>query len=260
MVHASRGFVKPPSDDVRSEPWIVAQIASATLRGKAGIDWNWLVADYDRIREKIEAVFPEFHDFNQRVRKPGGFPLPNSASDRVWKTDSGKANFMVSRGLHEDEKSDDEMVLRLTTLRSHDQFNTTVYALNDRYRGVFGRRDIVFLNENEMIRRGLAEGDLVELVTALSFAREDRIVRGLTLVKFDLPDGCCASYYPETQPLIALENHDPHSGTPSYKSVPVHIRRSDGGSDVDRVVVREGVAGSPFPADPSARRRPELVA
>lgn len=139
------------------------------------------------------------------------------------------------------------MVLRLTTLRSHDQFNTTVYALNDRYRGVFGRRDILFLNENEMTRRGLAEGDLVELVTALRFARKDRIVRGLTLVRFDLPDGCCASYYPETQPLIALENHDPQSGTPSYKSVPVYVRRTDGRTDADRVVVKEGVAGVPKP-------------
>jgi len=248
MVHASRGFVKPPSDNVRSEPWIVAQIAKATFRGKHGVDWDGLVADYDRIRDKIEAVFPDFHDFNARVRKPGGFHLPNAASNRQWVTKTGKANFVVSRGLHEDETTRDGLVLRLTTLRSHDQFNTTVYALNDRYRGVFGRRDIVFLNENEMARRGLAEGDLVELVTALSFAREDRIVRGLTLVRFDLPDGCCASYYPETQPLIALEDHDPQSGTPSYKSVPVHIRRSDGAGDIDRIVVKEGVAGSSFPA------------
>lgn len=151
-----------------------------------------------------------------------------------------------SRDLREDEATGDDMVLRLTTLRSHDQFNATVYALNDRYRGVFGRRDIVFLNENEMTRRGLEEGDLVELVTALQFARDDRIVRGLTLVRFDLPNGCCASYYPETQPLIALENHDPHSMTPSYKSVPVHIRRTDGGRDEDRIVVSEGVAGRPL--------------
>lgn len=248
MVHASRGFVKPPSDNVRSEPWIVAQIAKATLRGKGNIDWDAFVADYDRIREKIEAVFPDFHDFNERVRKPGGFALPNPAAERVWKTDTGKANFMVTPRLHEDEPTDDSLVLRLTTLRSHDQFNTTVYALDDRYRGVFGRRDVVFLNENEMTRRGLEEGDVVELVTALKFAREDRIVRGLTLVRFDLPDGCCASYYPETQPLIALGDHDPQSGTPSYKSVPVYVRPVSAGGDADRVIVREGVAGSSFPA------------
>lgn len=249
MVHASRGFVTPPSDNVRSEPWIVAQIAKATLRGRDDIDWNWLVADYDRIREKIEAVFPDFHDFNERVRKPGGFHLPNSASMRIWKTDTGKANFMVSPRLHEDEVTHDPTVLRLTTLRSHDQFNTTVYALNDRYRSVFGRRDVVFLNENEMSRRGLQEGDQVELVTALTFARKDRIVRGLTLVRFDLPDGCCAAYYPETQPLIALEDHDPMSGTPSYKSVPVYVRPTDGGTDADRIIVREGVVGSSFPVE-----------
>ena len=103
----------------------------------------------------------------------------------------------------------------------------------------------MILNENEMTRRGLAEGDLVELVTALQFAREDRIVRGLTPVRFDLPDGCCASYYPETQPFIALEDHDLQSGTPSYKSVPVYVRRTDGRHDADRAVVKEGVAGRP---------------
>lgn len=253
MVHASRGFVKPPSDNVRSEPWIVAQIAKATLRGRSDVDWDGLVADYDRIREKIEAVFPDFHHFNESVRKPGGFLLPNPASNRIWKTDTGRANFMVSHRLHEDESTTVPMVLRLTTLRSHDQFNTTVYALNDRYRGVFGRRDIIFMNENEMVRRGLAEGDLVELITALRYAREDRIVRGLTLVKFDLPDECCAAYYPETQPLIALEDHDPQSGTPSYKSVPVHVRPSGEGSDADRVVVRDGVAGSTFPVGSTRR-------
>lgn len=252
MVHASRGFVKPPSDNVRSEPWIVAQIAKATLAGRHGVDWDGLVADYDRIREKMEAVFPDFHDFNDRVRRPGGFHLPNPAGRRIWKTSTGKANFIPSPRLDEDETTGDPMVLRLTTLRAHDQFNTTIYALNDRYRGVFGRRDILFLNENEMARRGLAEGDLVELATALKHARQDRIVRGLTLVRFDLPEGCCAAYYPEMQPLIALENHDPQSGTPSYKSVPVHVRPMRAGDDENRIVVREGVAGSTFPA--AARR------
>lgn len=246
MVHASRGFVDPPSDAVRSEPWIVAQIAKATLHGKGDVDWDGMVTDYDRIRDKIEEVFPDFRDYNARVRKPGGFALPNSAAERRWITPTGKANFLVSPGITEDEPSGDDLVLRLTTLRSHDQFNTTIYSLNDRYRGVSGRRDIVFMNANEMMRRNLVEGDSVELITALSFASADRIVRGLTLVRFDLPDGCCASYYPETQPLVALENHDPQSKTPAYKSVPVHVRRSDGGTDTDRAVVKEGVAGLPL--------------
>ncbi|HEY0315349.1 MAG TPA: FdhF/YdeP family oxidoreductase, partial [Sphingomonas sp.] len=247
MVHASRGFLKPPSEQVRSEPWIIAEIAKATLRGRGGIDWDAFAADYDLIRDKIEAVFPEFADFNTRVREPGGFHLPNSAAMRIWKTDTGKANFMVTPGLEEDETTADPAVLRLTTLRSHDQYNTTVYSLDDRYRGVFGRRDVLFLNEEELARLGFEEGDRVDVVTALEYAREDRIVQGLTLVRHSLPNGCCAAYYPETQPLIALEDHDPQSLTPSYKSVPVKIvpARSDAGSE--RIVTQAGVAGQPLP-------------
>jgi molybdopterin-dependent oxidoreductase alpha subunit len=245
MVHASRGFLKPPSEHVRSEPWIVAEIAKATLRGRGGIDWDGFVADYDRIRDKIEAVFPEFAEYNIRIRQPGGFHLPNSAAMRVWKTKTGKANFMVTPDLEEDETTTDPTVFRLTTLRSHDQYNTTIYALDDRYRGVFGRRDILFLNAGELDRLGFEEGDVVDVVTALAFVREDRIVRGLTLVSHSLPDGCCASYYPETQPLIALEHHDTQSLTPSYKSVPVQIRRASGAGHADRGVARAGVIGFP---------------
>ena len=243
MVHASRGFLKPPGEDVRSEPRIVAEIAKATLRGRGGIDWDGYVGNYDIIRDKIEAVFPDFADYNVRIRAPGGFHLPNSAAMRIWKTDSGKANFMVSPGLEEDATTADPTVLRLTTLRSHDQYNTTVYALDDRYRGVFGRRDILFVSASELARLGFQEGDVVDVVTALEFAREDRIVRGLTLVSHALPDGCCASYYPETQPLIALEHHDAQSLTPSYKSVPVQIRPARDDRRADRGVARAGVVG-----------------
>ena len=250
MVHASRGFIKPPGDNVRSEPWIVAQIAKATLNGKGAVDWDALAGDYDLIRDRIEAVFPDFRDYNTRVRIPGGFNLPNSATMRVWRTDTGKANFLVASGLQEDASSSDPTVLRLTTLRSHDQFNTTVYALDDRYRGVFGRRDVLFVNANELARLGFEEGDVVDLATALDCARDDRIVQGLTLVEYNLPDGCCAAYYPETQPLVALEHHDPESRTPSYKSIPVHIRPASSANHSDRIVERAGVAGNLFPAGP----------
>ena len=243
MVHASRGFLKPPSEWVRSEPWIIAQIARATLGARGGVDWDAFAADYDLIRDKIEAVFPDFADYNARIRRPGGFHLVNSAADRVWKTDTGKANFIVTEGLEEDEITADPTVLRLTTLRSHDQYNTTVYALDDRYRGVFGRRDVLFLSETELARLGFEEGDVVDVVTALDHAREDRRVQGLTLVRHSLPDGCCAAYYPETQPLIALEDHDPQSLTPSYKSVPIQLRRASGVGDTDRAVARAGVIG-----------------
>jgi molybdopterin-dependent oxidoreductase alpha subunit len=243
MVHASRGFLAPPSENVRSEPWIVAGIAKATLGDKGGIDWDGYVANYDLIRDKIEAVFPAFKDYNVRVRQRGGFHLPNSAAQRVWMTDTGKANFMVSKGLEEDDAADDPTVMRLTTLRSHDQYNTTIYALDDRYRGVFGRRDILFMNAKEIARLGFAEGDIVDVTTALQFKRDDRIVQGLTLVEHSLPDGCCASYYPETQPLIALEDYDPQSLTPSYKSVPVQIQPAGTDDGSERIVEREGIVG-----------------
>ncbi|WP_380787713.1 FdhF/YdeP family oxidoreductase [Sphingomonas sp. R86521] len=247
MVHASRGFLMPPGENVRSEPWIVAGIAKATLGAKGGIDWDGYVANYDLIRDKIEAVFPAFKDYNVRVRQPGGFHLPNSAAERIWLTDTKKANFMVAPGVEEDETTRDPSVLRLTTLRSHDQYNTTIYALDDRYRGVFGRRDVLFMNAKELARLGFEEGDVVDVTTALDFKRDDRIVQGLMLVEHALPDGCCASYYPETQPLIALEDHDPQSFTPSYKSVPVQIHAAGTNRGADRIVERAGVAGQPLP-------------
>jgi molybdopterin-dependent oxidoreductase alpha subunit len=243
MVHASRGFLAPPSDRVRSEPWIVAGLAKATLGAKAGIDWDAYAGDYDLIRDKIEAVFPDFADYNRRIREPGGFHLPNAAAQRIWNTPNGKANFLIAPGLEEDGTTADPTVLRLTTLRAHDQYNTTVYSLDDRYRGVFGRRDILFMNAREIARLGHAEGDVVDVATALDHARPDRIVQGLTIVRYDLPDGCCASYYPETQGLIALEDHDPKSLTPSYKSVPVHIRAPRSATAGDRGVERAGVVG-----------------
>jgi molybdopterin-dependent oxidoreductase alpha subunit len=248
MVHASRGFLLPPGENVRSEPWIVAGIAKATLGDKGGIDWDGYVANYDLIRDKIEAVFPAFKDYNQRIRAPGGFHLPNSAAQRLWQTATGKANFIVVAGLEEDEVTQDPTVMRLTTLRSHDQYNTTIYALDDRYRGVFGRRDILFMNGRDIARLGFAEGDLIDVATALQFKRADRVVQGLTLVEHALPDGCCASYYPETQPLIALEHHDPQSLTPSYKSVAVQIRLAGADDGAERIVGRAGVVGRHAPA------------
>jgi molybdopterin-dependent oxidoreductase alpha subunit len=248
MVHASRGFLMPPSEHVRSEPWIVAGIAKATLGARGGIDWDAYAGDYDLIRDKIEAVFPDFADYNRRIRQPGGFHLPNTAAQRIWKTENGKANFLVEPGLEEDATTADPDILRLTTLRAHDQYNTTVYSLDDRYRGVFGRRDILFMNPRDMERMGHAEGDVVDIATALEHARADRVVQALTVVRYDLPAGCCASYYPETQPLIALEDHDPQSFTPSYKSVPVRVRASAPMRRADREVGQAGVIGkSPLP-------------
>jgi molybdopterin-dependent oxidoreductase alpha subunit len=243
MVHASRGFLNPPSDQLKSEPAIIAGIAKATLGKRSVVDWDALAGDYALIRNGIEAIFPDFVGYNDRIRQPGGFQLPNTAAMRIWKTPTGRANFAIFAGLEEDAVASDPGVLRLMSLRSHDQYNTTIYGLNDRYRGVFGRRDVLFLNDREMARLGFAEGDVVDVATALDCARADRVIQGLTVVSYNLPDRCCASYYPETQPLIALEHHDPDCLTPSYKSIPVRITAAAAQIDGDRAIARDGVVG-----------------
>ena len=225
MVHASRGLNPPASEHLVSEPAIVAGIAAATFGEDPLIDWPGLADDYDAIRALIARVFPTtFQDYNDRVRVPGGFRLPVGPSERVWKTATGKANFMVHAPQAGDPRRGDPGVMILTTLRSHDQYNTTIYGDNDRYRGVFGRRDVVFANAGDMARLGLSEGDLVDLGAAFDETGE-RVARGFTLVARDIPPGCLAAYYPETNVVIALDDHDQRSGTPAYKSAPVRLRR-----------------------------------
>lgn len=222
MVHASRGKLTPASEHLRSEPAIIAGIAIATLP-QTKVDWNALIADYDRIRDKIEAVYPEFKDYNARIRHPGGFRLPLGPTERVWHTPSGKAEFIPFAGLDEDAAVADPGVLKLTTVRSHDQYNTTVYGLDDRYRGVFGRRDVLFMNEADLAAQGLEHGDLVDVHTALA-GEEDRKLR-LTVIAHDIAPGSVAAYYPEANNLCPLNHQDKECGTPSYKSIPVRITK-----------------------------------
>jgi len=228
MVQGSRGVLVPASPHLRSEPWIVAHMARATLRGRSVVQWEWLVEDYSRIREKIEAVFPIFRGYNARIARPGGFHLTNTARERIWKTPNGKANFILFPGLEEDEHQRNPDALWLCTIRSHDQYNTTVYTNSDRYRGVFNQRDVVFLNDAEMRKRGLAAGDRVDIQT-LSSDNVERVVRGLAVVRYNVPDGSCAAYYPETNRLLPLHLYDPLSGTPSAKAIPVLLKRSSAG-------------------------------
>jgi anaerobic selenocysteine-containing dehydrogenase len=213
MVHASAGLNVPASEHLRSEPAIIAGMARATLGARSVVDWEGLVADYDRIRDAIEDVLPIFEGYNTRIRVPGGFHLTSTARERIWMTASGRANFLVLKGLEEDPQQADDRILWLTTIRSHDQYNTTIYSYSDRYRGVFGQRDIVLLNGDEMAKRGLSEGDRVDLVTASTDGIE-RAVRNIRVIRYKMPDGCCAAYYPETNPLVPLYARDPTSTLP----------------------------------------------
>ncbi|HVE21880.1 MAG TPA: FdhF/YdeP family oxidoreductase [Acidocella sp.] len=222
MVHASRGKLAPISANLRSEPTIIANIARATLPNSK-VDWLHLIADYDRIRDKIEIVFPDFKDYNQRVRRPGGFRLSLPANQRIWNTPSGKAEFLIYEGLNE-EDGGGQGALRLTTIRSHDQYNTTIYGNNDRYRGVFGRRDVVFMSKEDLAERKLEHGDVVDIETALSNNGSNRL-EGFTVIAYDIARGSVAAYYPEANCLVPLSYHDENSGTPSYKSVPVRITK-----------------------------------
>ena len=232
MVHASRGTLPPASSLLKSEPAIVAGIARATLPDSK-IDWDWYIADYSRIRDAIEAVFPDFDNYNERVRVPRGFRLDIPAGRREWRTASGKANFIVfdsarQRPLAREDAKD---ALVLATVRSHDQYNTTIYGKNDRYRGITGRRDVVFVNAADLAERGLEHGDLIDIeaVAECEHAGAPRIVRDFVAVAFDIARGSVAAYYPEANGLVALANYDSQSGTPSYKSVPVVLRRAASG-------------------------------
>jgi molybdopterin-dependent oxidoreductase alpha subunit len=224
-IHGSKGVAKPASPDLLSEPRIVAEIAKATLPVNEKVPWDEWVADYARVRDAIEETYPEdFRSFNDRMWQPGGFHRPIAARERRWKTKTGKANFIVPKSLEADLgiAEQDPDVFQLMTVRSNDQFNTTVYGYHDRFRGVKGTRMVLFMNRNDIARLKLAEGDLVTLTTAV----DDDVLRqvsGLRVTPYEIPEGCCAAYYPECNPLIPVWHHADQSKVPAAKSIPIRI-------------------------------------
>jgi len=229
MVHISYGMNKPASPHLLSETAIVARMADATL-GSSKVDWLWYAQDYARIRDAIEKVIPGFERFNERVARPGGFHLTPASRNRVWKTASGKAQFLV-HAIEKDTpikraraRHGDQLMVMMTT-RSHDQYNTTIYGLDDRYRGVFGLRRVVFINPADRERLGFAEGEHVD-ITSVWEDGVTRDVRDFRLVDYDIPEGCLGAYYPETNPLVPLESIGDRSGTPTSKSIPVLLQRA----------------------------------
>jgi molybdopterin-dependent oxidoreductase alpha subunit len=222
-IHGSRGTHKPASEYLLSEVAIVAGLAKATLAPNPRLKWDEWVGDYSLIRDLIEETYPEeFRDFNKRLFTPGGFYRGNSARERIWKTESGKADFTFPGTLSAAGVPDKPGRYRLITLRSNDQFNTTIYGYSDRLRGIEGTRDVLLISPREMERAGLQEGQVVSLVSDADDGVH-RQVGGLTVTPFDLPDGCVAAYYPEMNPLVPLWYHDQQSKTPAVKAVPVRI-------------------------------------
>ena len=220
-VHRSQGRLTPASAELKSEPAIVAALGREVFGDGGPVPWTDLAADYDRIRAAIARVVPGFEDFNRRVREPQGFRLPSGAQRRAFDTPSGKAAFSVVPIPHQ-EVRDGEFLM--TTIRSHDQFNTTVYGFEDRYRGISGNRRVVLLHPDDIAAAGLSAGDRVNLTSR--FAEESREVRDFTVVSYDVPRGCAATYFPEANPLVPIGSVADGSNTPTYKSVRITIARA----------------------------------
>lgn len=219
MVHLSAGMNPPASPHLLSEPAIVARLAAATLEGSK-TPWQWLVEDYDRIRERIAEVIDGFENFNARVRTSGGFHLRNAARERDWQCVGGRARFIAHP--FDDGIARDPGLLTLATVRSHDQYNTTVYGFHDRYRGVEGERRVLFIARADLERLGFAAGQWVDIVSVWSDG--ERVAPGFLLVEYDVPDGCVVGYYPETNALVPLGHHAERARTPASKSIPVRLR------------------------------------
>ncbi|MCF3641371.1 FdhF/YdeP family oxidoreductase [Rhizobium sp. TRM95111] len=226
MVHGSGGINRPASPALRSEVAIVAGIAAATV-GSSIIDWLWLADDHDRIRDLIERTIPGFERYNERVRQPRGFHLRNAATHREWNTPAAKATFSsvaLPAATEHQIASGGDGIFVLQTFRSHDQYNTTVYGMDDRYRGVYGERRVVFMNPGDMDRMGFRPAERIDIV-----GRHDdgisRVAEDFRLVPYDIPRGSVAGYYPELNVLVPLSTFGSESDTPASKSVLVSFRR-----------------------------------
>lgn len=219
VIHTSQGVLQPPSEFVESEPVIVANIAKATLN-QDKVDWDFLVEDYANIRDLIEKTIAGFENYNERVAKPTGFELPNGARVGVFNTPNKKANFTVNK-LSENNVGADEFLMMTT--RSHDQFNTTIYGLDDRYRGVYNGRMVVFMNPDDMKRLGIKQGDLLTLHN--NYDNVERSVSDFAAVPYNIPKGCLGTYFPEANPLVPNTLQARSSHTPASKSVKVNIKK-----------------------------------
>ena len=229
MVHISYGMNKPASPNLLSEIAIVARMADATL-GSSKVDWLAQMNDYALIRDGIEKVFDGFENYNERLKHPGGFHLGVASRDRIWNTPSKKAQFLVhtlsvDTPIHRARSRHGERLMTLMTTRSHDQYNTTIYGLDDRYRGVYGQRRVLFANKDDLAMLGFVAGQRVDITSVWDDGIERR-ADSFLLVEYDIPRGCLGAYYPETNPLVPLSSVADGAGTPTSKSIPVLLTAS----------------------------------
>ena len=218
VVHASRGGLAPADRALLSEPAIVGRLALAVFGPESGVDWDSMIADYDLIRDRIAEVVPGFEDFNRRVREPGGFVLPNNAAARRFVTSTGKARFTV-QPIPRIAVAPGQLLMM--TVRSHDQYNTTVYGLDDRYRGVFQERRVIFMNARDIAEMGLVERQVVDLIG--EYREERRVAPRFIVVPYDIPRGCSATYFPEANVLVPVDDYADGSRTPASKSVVIRV-------------------------------------
>lgn len=221
-VQMSKGVFAPVSEHLRSETWIVCELAKAVLGGRSAVDWAGMAANYDLIRDAISRVVPGCENYNERIRVKGGFYMPNPPRERIFPTAAGKAMFKASR-LNPIDLPPGRLML--TTIRSHDQFNTTIYGLDDRYRGIDGHRRVIFMNAADIEKYGLTPGQSVDITSY--FGDREREVRGFTVVKYEIPVDCAAAYFPEANPLIPLGSVAKRSFTPTSKCVVISVRASE---------------------------------
>lgn len=221
VVQSSQGVLSPPSKHLLSEVRIVAELAKATLKNSK-IDWEGLASNYDNIRAAIEKVIPGFEQYNEKVRKPGGFYLPNGAREGKFNTTSGKAEFTVI-DLPKHELAEDEFVMM--TIRSHDQYNTTIYGLNDRYRGIYNERRVVMMNEEDMRDKGFKKGDVVNLTS--HFNGVERRANQFIVLPYPIPRTNVATYFPEANALVPIDSFARKSMTPASKMVRIKIEKAE---------------------------------
>ena len=221
VIQSSKGVLTPVSDELLSEPAIVCKLAKAVIGSKSKINWDKYLQNYDNIRNDIERTIPGFENYNERIRKPGGFYLPHCNREGRFDTPETKAIFSISNFIKPDLNADE---LIMMTIRSHDQFNTTIYGLDDRYRGIYNERRVILMNKNDIKRSGLKDGDIADLYNFEG--GKERIARKFVVVEYPIPENCAATYFPETNVLVPITSVAEKSNTPASKQVVIQVRKS----------------------------------